>query len=124
MTYRISADTRDPSHWGRAYWDFMFVVASTYPQLTPAQHDVLISNEVFERIKRRTFSLFQFVARSIPCPTCRMHFKNFMKSHPLKDNMGSREQLVRWLWSAKSEVNRRAKKRNMPFKLVCKYYNC
>lgn len=124
MTYRLSADTRDPSHWGRAYWDFMFIVASTYPHVTPTQHEIIVPDATFEKIRRRTICLFQFIARSIPCPTCRLHFKNFIKRYPLKDNMGSREQLLRWLWIAKSEVNKRSKKINTPFKVVCKSYNC
>lgn len=120
MVHRISAATRDPSHWGKAYWDFMFVVASTYPHITPSQQELIISNDKFEKIRRRTMCLFQFVARSIPCATCRTHFKQFMKRYPLKNNMGSREQLVRWLWMAKSEVNKRSQKKNTPLKLVCK----
>ena len=124
MTYRISRSAMDPAHWGRTYWDFMFVLASTYPYVTPGQNDVTITDFEFGKIRRRTMCLIQFIARSIPCSTCRLHFKMYMKKYPLRDNMDTREHLVRWLWTAKSEVNKRSKKRNTPFDTVCKFYNC
>ena len=124
MVHRISPSNKDPSIWGKIYWDFMFTLACNYPHVTPGgNNDIIITDTQFQKIKRRTECTLQFVTRCIPCPTCRLHFKAYMRRHPLRDNMGSREELIRWLYNAKGEVNARQNKRNATYRTICRYYN-
>lgn len=60
--YRIYA-TREKSHWGPIYWDFLYLTAMAFPvTLTPEQN-------------RHFSDLIQNFHHFLPCPECRHNYK-------------------------------------------------
>lgn len=65
---------------------------------------VLNDNEFTEFIKQ--------VFNSIECPKCKNHMREYLKKHKLKDYPGRKFE---WSWEFHNEVNKRLKKRQVPF---------
>lgn len=85
-----------PSIWGPYFWNAMHIATLGYPDI-PNDAD-----------KSAAGSFFESLARLIPCPICRSHYSEFLKSDP--PQVESRTTLVYWLYNIHNKVNQRLEK--------------
>lgn len=76
-----------PSFWGRAFWNYMFMYSkySDKSKRTPLQHF-------------KTLSFF------VACNKCRREFRSKLISDPPPTE---KNELFKWIWKFKNEVNKR-----------------
>ena len=82
---------------------------------TPQEKDVFISN-----VKN--------LAETFGCTKCRIHFQEFIETHPfnkywsIKDTQGRDIGMFQWTWELHNAVNKRIGKPVIPFDTAYKYY--
>lgn len=88
--------------WGPGAWRFLFSnVMGAYPvklDLRKREHKL---------IKKHFKQLFESLPYTIGCVFCRQSFKQFITEIPLKEFMGTRLDMMFWLYSMKDKVNRK-----------------
>lgn len=113
---------------GPSLWSSMFMIASNYePSINPKSKEHLQ--------KKKYYKIFYTnMGNVIPCSHCRKSYKKFMKELPISRFLGSRRDLMYWLYLIKDKVNKKLIKQykegdidykttpSPPFKEVCKYY--
>lgn len=100
----------DTRAWGAHAWTFLHAALFNYP-VRPTEAD---------RENMRTF--INSFATVLPCPTCRHHFANLLRSMPFEECLGGRESLARWGVAAHNIVNRRLGKREYAYDEVAPLY--
>jgi len=60
---------------------------------------------------------FNLIARTIPCHTCKRHFLSNIKKPKwvIRNNVLNKEKMINWLIDLHNEVNRRNRKRLIPY---------
>lgn len=87
-----------PAEWGPWAWSHYYTVASNFcPSLREAY--------------RQYYNLIPHV---IPCPECGKKFAALLKKRPVEGYLGSREQLLRWVWLQHSDVRKHQKVKTVP----------
>ncbi len=87
--------------WGPRFWFTMHTVAMAYPDKpTPAD-------------KQHVYNFYVAMAQIIPCPRCRVHFAQILRDDPVADALGSRTEIMDWLWRVHNRANRDNKKREL-----------
>ena len=71
--------------WGPPAWTFLHTVTFNYPE-NPTEDD-----------KRNFYNFFMNLQHVLPCEKCKAHYKQNIKKYDLKNNLGSRQDLVKWL---------------------------
>ena len=69
--------------WGPPAWTFLHTITFNYPH-NPSDQD-----------KQNYFTFFDSLKYVLPCDKCKKHYKD--NSRDLKDNLNSRDDLVKWL---------------------------
>jgi len=113
---------------GPALWTSMFMIASNY-------EPVIDAGSKEHRDKRRFHkTFFTNIGDVIPCSHCRKSYKRFMRELPIARFLGSRKDLMYWLYLIKDKVNKKLiaqyksgemdypTKKSPPFSQVCEYY--
>lgn len=93
---------RDPRVWGRGAWRLLFAgVLANYPRAVRTPRDRATASALLATVEG--------MARFLPCPECRKHFRERLARHPLRGTPAaeSRWGVARWLYEAKDAVNRR-----------------
>ena len=90
-----------PTIWGPYFWNAMHIATLGYPDI-PNEAD-----------KAAAASFFESLTRLIPCPICRNHYSEFLKSNP--PQVESRTTLVYWLFTIHNKVNQRLGKSEISF---------
>ena len=85
------------SHWGPHSWYFLHFVSFHYP-LKPSNQD-----------KQNYFNFFNSLKHVLPCNKCKEHYKE--NSIELKNNLNSKDDLVKWLIDLHNEVNKKNNKK-------------
>ncbi len=110
--------------WGPAAWTFLFCsVLGAYPvKLDETNKDHI-------KIRKEFKNMFVSFGYTMPCFYCRESYKSFTKEMPIDDCMGSRSQLLHWLYKLKDQVNKKLIKQELMCyttehsKLIEKYNN-
>lgn len=85
--------------WGPSLWNWLHVVAHTYP-VKPTQQ---------QRMEAQIH--LRMIAERIPCPTCRVHFHEFLNRRLDDAAVSTRAAYVALMNDAHNEVNARTGKR-------------
>ena len=80
--------------WGPPAWTFLHTVTYNYPE-NPTEDD-----------KRNFYNFFDSLQNVLPCEKCKEHYKQNIQKYDLKNSLGSREDLVKWLIDLHNDVNR------------------
>ncbi|KAJ7567429.1 hypothetical protein O6H91_02G146600 [Diphasiastrum complanatum] len=89
---------------GRASWTFLHTLAAQYPDKPTRQQ------------QRDVKELMAILSRIYPCKQCADHFKEVLRSHPVK--AGSRSELAQWMCRVHNIVNRSLGKTQFPCERV------
>jgi hypothetical protein len=82
-----------PSVWGPIFWMTMHIVTVGYsPFPTEAEQTAAIN-------------FFESLQYMIPCPICKEHYKENLKSNPVKDAVEDKQKLIRWLFNMHNTIN-------------------
>jgi hypothetical protein len=90
------------SHWGPACWKFLFIsIMGRYPvKINKRNKEHLVIQKEFKH-------LLTSLQHILPCMFCRNSFKDFLKKLPIKNYIGSRLELMYWLYLMKDLVNKK-----------------
>jgi hypothetical protein len=88
----------NPNIWGPAFWFVLHTISINYPQ----QPGFLERRNHYD-----FFRLLQFV---LPCETCRNHYSQYFKDHPIENFLGTKEGLTSWVTNLHNSVNQRNNK--------------
>lgn len=83
-----------PETWGPFFWHTMHIVALGYPK-KPAYGE-----------KRAAKEFYESFVHLIPCPVCRVHYANHLKTNPVSPSLDSNEDLFRWTVKIHNLVNK------------------
>ncbi len=86
--------------WGNATWFFLHTLAEK------------VKNDKFSIIKKDLFWLFKSICSSLPCPDCRNHADQLIKTINFK-NITTKEDFKTVLFVFHNKVNTKLKKPNM-----------
>ena len=98
----------EPKIWGEHAWIFLHTITLNYPE-EPTFSDKYNYKILFESLKD-----------TLPCPTCREHYKENITLYPI--DLSSREALVKWLIKIHNLVNEKNGKRKLSYEEVIDYY--
>jgi hypothetical protein len=116
-----SAYARDTSHWAKKTWDALFLVASDFPHKEEGKYEDELTVTQVEKKRVAFEKMLINLAEVLPCHICAEHFKKYINKNdrkPLKRAMENRENLFKWLYKAKDEVNKRLGKKSIEYKKV------
>lgn len=82
-----------PTTWGPFFWHTMHITALGYP------------NQPTYAEKRAAKEFYESLAHLIPCPSCKMHYAELLKEHPVSPHVDSREDLFRFTVMIHNKVN-------------------
>jgi hypothetical protein len=80
--------------WGPPAWTFLHTVTYNYPE-NPTEDD-----------KRNFYNFFMNLQHVLPCEKCKAHYKQNIQKYDLKNNLGSRQELVKWLIDLHNDINK------------------
>ena len=80
--------------WGPPAWTFLHTVTFNYPE-NPTEDD-----------KKNFYDFFMNLQYVLPCEKCKAHYKQNLKKYDLKNNLGSRQDLVKWLIDLHNDINK------------------
>ena len=80
--------------WGPPAWTFLHTVTFNYPE-NPTEDD-----------KRNFYNFFDSLQHVLPCEKCKGHYKQNIQKYNLKNNLGSRQELVKWLIDLHNDINK------------------
>ena len=77
--------------WGPPAWTFLHTITFNYPD-NPTNED-----------KQNYYTFFNSLKHVLPCEKCKKHYTE--NSRDLKDNLNSKDDLVKWLIDIHNDVN-------------------
>ena len=80
--------------WGPPAWTFLHTVTYNYPE-NPTEDD-----------KRNFYNFFMSLQHVLPCDKCKGHYKQNIQKYDLKNSLGSRQELVKWLIDLHNDINK------------------
>jgi len=84
-----------PAVWGPIFWTTMHIVTIGYPSFPTEEEQKAVVN---------FFESLQFM---IPCPICKEHYKENLKTSPLTSEVvGDKQKLIRWLFDMHNTINK------------------
>ena len=88
--------------WGPSGWYFLFscIMGGYPPQINEKDKHHLV-------IKKHFKNLILSLAYTMPCIFCRESFKKFCVELPIENSMGSRMDLMKWLYNIRDKVNKK-----------------
>lgn len=96
----------DPDIWGAKFW---FVIES-----------VLLSLDIFDiQSVENTFLFLSSLKHTIPCPTCRQHYQNYMQKNDIQDVFKSKKKLFFWIFKLQNQIKKRTNRK--PFRNFTEY---
>ena len=100
----------DPDVWGPPLWYEMHMKSFEFPNFPTLEE------------KSRAISYFNKIADILPCEKCAVHYKTELYVNPVEFNVGSKEELSRWLVNLHNNVNIRLGKRIVSYQEAVKMY--
>jgi hypothetical protein len=90
-------------------WKTLHAVSFNYPE-KPTDEE-----------RKNYIDFFRSLAKVIPCPSCGVHFDEFLNENPIQAT--DRESLSKWVYEAHANVNKMSNKPNPPYEEVRKMYS-
>jgi len=87
-----------PSVWGPIFWMTMHITTLGYSDF-PNDTD-----------KQGAIAFFESLQHTIPCPICKQHYKECLEKYPVRNAVGSKQTLIRWLFMIHNLVNKELNK--------------
>ena len=84
--------------WGVPTWYFFHTFAEK------------ITTDLFQRKREECLSIIESICPSLPCPYCKDHARNYLKTHNF-DSIKTKEELKMFLFKFHNDVNRRKKQK-------------
>ena len=94
---------RNPSDWGKSFWDAMGTIADAYPPEDPP-----------EPIQQATIQYYRSLMVLLPCQECRTHYRNAMDQRPIEAVVSSRAKLVGWVKAIKLTMPSKPRAKALP----------
>lgn len=86
--------------WGPGAWRFLFsCIMGGYPYILDKR------KQEHKRIQKEFLALFRSLRYTLGCHFCRESYTRFLKELPIIDFMGSRVELMYWLYLVRDRVN-------------------
>ena len=83
----------DPSIWGPHAWIFLHSITFNYPNKpSPVQ-------------EKSAINFFNSLRYLLPCSICKDNYENHLIKNPIKDNVKSKKDLIKWLIDIHNHVN-------------------
>lgn len=101
----------NPNIWGPGAWLFLHSITLNFPK-----------NPSHEQ-KRRYSDFFNLLMFVLPCNNCRVNYKKHLSDFPIRFNLNSRDDLVRWLITIHNETNKINGKKEISFDEFKKIYS-
>ncbi len=92
-----------PDVWGPIFWQTMHIVSLGY------------SPEPSKRQQEDAIQFYRSLQSMIPCSICRAHYAEFLQEIPVEQAVGSRDDLITWVFQLHNKVNARLGKRQITF---------
>ena len=93
---------RSMATWGNGAWCFMHRATFAFPDNPTSEQQGLAK------------AFFTSLGVMLPCPRCREDWEGLMRDHPVQ--VGSRDEVSKWLWARHNDVNRRLGKHCLTWK--------
>jgi hypothetical protein len=87
-----------PAVWGPIFWTTMHIITIGY------------SSFPREEEKAAAINFFESLQYVIPCPICKEHYKANLKEFPVRDAVGDKQTLIRWLFNMHNTINQQLNK--------------
>lgn len=113
------------THWGKATWDAIFLLAADYPHAQDCVDDVELTKETVALKRRMWKQFFMSLPGVLSCPVCGEHFRKYMERNNGKqfnEALEDRDKLFEWLHKCKHEVNRRTNRKSISIDKVKSKY--
>jgi hypothetical protein len=94
--------------WGPPAWTFLHTVSFNYPD-NPTDQD-----------KQNYFNFFNSLKHVLPCDKCKKHYTE--NSTDLKNNLNTKDNLVKWLINIHNDVNKKNGKKVWSYSEVYNKY--
>ena len=82
-----------PDVWGPIFWTTMHIASLGYSQ-SPSKEE-----------QEAATMFYRSLTEMIPCPICKVHYKQHLKESPIESVVGSRDTLVYWVFVVHNKVN-------------------
>lgn len=92
-----------PDVWGPIFWNTMHIVSLGY-NLEPSK------KEQDDAVK-----FYKSLETMLPCGICRSHYSEFLREMPVEHAVGSRDDLIYWVFQLHNKVNVNLGKREFTF---------
>jgi hypothetical protein len=83
-----------PEVWGPFFWNTIHIAALGYPSNPSHAH------------KKSAKEFFESLMMLIPCPICRVHYKEHLAKYPIGPHLDRRTDLFRWTLLLHNEVSK------------------
>jgi Erv1 / Alr family len=87
-----------PGVWGPIFWTMLHITTLGYPD-TPTNNE-----------KEAAVAFFESLKTTLPCPICKQHYADTLQQFPVQQAVGSKQDLIRWLFVIHNEVNKQLQK--------------
>jgi len=101
----------DPKIWGPKLWFISHAISFNYPEI-PTQTD-----------KENHIAWFTLYKDMIMCEVCKKHYSEHFAKHPVDKHLGSRDDLIRWVWQLHNKVNESLNKTPWTFEQMMEHYS-
>ena len=92
-----------PDVWGPIFWHTMHIVSLGYnPEPSKQEQDDAIR-------------FYKSLETMLPCGICRAHYSEFLREMPVEQAVGSRDDLIYWVFRLHNKVNVNLGKREFTF---------
>ena len=95
----VVLNSNDPRVWGPPLWKYMHYSAANYPE-APSREQI-----------RDMVNWLRTLTVTIPCVSCKQHYKKYLDKHELERICSSRDTLFNFLVDIHNQVNRRNNKK-------------
>jgi hypothetical protein len=92
-----------PDIWGPIFWNTMHIVSLGY------------SPEPSKQEQEDAIRFYKSLETMLPCGTCRSHYSDFLRQMPVEQAVGSRDDLIYWVFQLHNKVNVNLGKRELTF---------
>ena len=83
--------------WGEPFWNFFHILAEK------------VREGEFQTIRKGLLDMIFIICSNLPCPDCKTHALQIMKSTNLNHISSSKENLINFLWEFHNHVNKKNK---------------
>lgn len=92
-----------PQIWGPIFWATLHIASLGY------------ADKPSEKQKKTMQAFYESMVEALPCPICRHHYEINIKEMPVTEALGSRVDLIKWVFEMHNRINVQLGKREFTF---------